>query len=494
MKFFSKFARKLFGGSSTEHAAPATADSRTSAKRVIPHDQHNIDRHRLDDNASKVVYRLTDSGHEGYLVGGCVRDLLMDLRPKDFDVATSASPEEAHELFRRSRLIGRRFKLLHVRFGREIIEVATFRASHDQPENDSGEKGRQSAAGMILRDNVYGTLAEDALRRDFTVNSLYYDLNDHSIIDFANGYEDMHKRTIRMIGDPGDRYREDPVRMLRAARFAAKLEFKIEPATAAPINELAPLLRNIAPARLFDESLKLFQSGHAERVYHLMQQYDLFEQLFPGPAAAIRNPQGYPVEELILNAFRNTDRRLRQRKSVTPAFLYAALLWYPMQQRMNQLLEDEQMPPLQALHEAANEIIGKQVRSTAIPRRFSTPIREIWEMQLRLPRHHGKRAERLTEHPRFRASYDLLLLRENSGEALDGLSTWWTEYQKENPVQRVYTEHRRDHDRDDKPRRRRRRTGDNNQGNNTGGHSNEHRNQDERGPRRNSNRRSESKD
>jgi len=463
MKFLSTFARKIFGSgtdSSASTSAPSSAAGtssrrQTHGKRVIPHTEHNIDRHRLDDNASKVVYRLTDAGHEGYLVGGCIRDMLLGQRPKDFDVATSAEPEKAHELFRRSRLIGRRFKLLHVRFGREIIEVATFRAGHDQAENGGGDKGRQSASGMLVRDNVYGTLEDDALRRDFTVNSLYYDLQDHSIIDFANGYDDLQARIIRMIGDPQERYREDPVRMLRAARFAGKLEFEIEPATAAPIRELAPLLRNIAPARLFDESLKLFQSGHAERVYHLMQEYNLFAQLFPQSAAAVENPQGYPVETLILNALRNTDRRIRQRKSVTPAFLYAALLWYPMQIRMNQLQKNDQMPPLQALHEAANEVIGQQVRSTAIPRRFSTPIREIWEMQLRLPRHQGKRAERLMEHPRFRAAYDLLLLRENSGEDLGGLSTWWTEYQKANPVQREHIQHRREGD-DRKPRRRRR--------------------------------------
>ncbi|MCV6588847.1 MAG: polynucleotide adenylyltransferase PcnB [Marinobacterium sp.] len=482
MNFLTRFARKLFGTQNTGHddrsdrtvpmannrqisATAPTAIIDQNGRRIIPHAVHKIDRHRLDDNASKVVYRLTDAGHEGYLVGGCIRDLLMGLRPKDFDVATSAEPEKAHELFRRSRLIGRRFKLLHVRFGREIIEVATFRAAHDQDEDNDSNKGRQSATGMLVRDNVYGSLADDALRRDFTVNSLYYDLKDHSIIDFAKGYDDLQARVIRMIGDPQERYREDPVRMLRAVRFAAKLDFEIETDTATPIRELAPLLRNIAPARLFDESLKLFQSGHAESVYQLMQQHNLFVQLYEQTARAVKKPQGYPVETLILNALRNTDRRIRQRKSVTPAFLYAALLWYPMQQRMNQLLEQEELPPLQALHEAANEVIAQQVKSTAIPRRFSAPVREIWELQLRLPRHQGKRAERLLEHPRFRAAYDLLVLRENSGEDLDGLSTWWTEYQKANPVQR---DHNRDRDRsrheqrnernqdERKPRRRRR--------------------------------------
>jgi poly(A) polymerase len=237
-----------------------------------------------------------------------------------------------------------------------------------------------------------------------------------------------------MIGDPAARYREDPVRMLRAVRFAAKLDFAIEPATAAPIRELAPLLRDIAAARMFDEVLKLLQSGHGVEAYQRMQTYGLFKQLFPEVQNAIeRGPDaGLPVEDLILRALRNTDRRLEQGKSVTPAFLFAALLWYPMQLRLNSLMKEGRMPPLPALHEAANEVIAAQIRHTAIPRRFSTPLREIWELQLRLPKRQGNRAERLMEHPRFRAAYDLLLLRESSGENLGGLSQWWTDYQSAN--------------------------------------------------------------
>lgn len=402
---------------------------------VISRDQHNIPRQHLDENALKVVHRLNDDGHEAYLVGGCIRDILLGLRPKDFDVATSATPEQAEELFRRSRLIGRRFKLVHVRFGRDVIEVATFRAGHDtEDRNEDGEGGRQAASGLILRDNVYGTLREDALRRDFTINALYYSAQDHSVHDFAGGYRDIGQRVIRMIGDPAARYREDPVRMLRAVRFAAKLDFAIEPATAAPIRELAPLLRDIAAARMFDEVLKLLQSGHGVEAYQRMQTYGLFKQLFPEVQNAIeRGPDaGLPVEDLILRALRNTDRRLEQGKSVTPAFLFAALLWYPMQLRLNSLMKEGRMPPLPALHEAANEVIAAQIRHTAIPRRFSTPLREIWELQLRLPKRQGNRAERLMEHPRFRAAYDLLLLRESSGENLGGLSQWWTDYQTAN--------------------------------------------------------------
>lgn len=401
-------------------------------RRSIAETEHRIPRQKLDDNAMKVVYRLLDEGYEAYLVGGCIRDLLLNKDPKDFDVATSAHPEQGEELFRRSRLIGRRFKLLHVRFGRELIEVATFRAGHDSEENN-GEHGRQAESGMILRDNVYGSIEEDALRRDFTINALYYSVGDHSILDFANGYRDIKKRQIRMIGDPETRYREDPVRMLRAARFAAKLGFDIEPGTAEPIHTLGPMLTRIAPARLFDEALKLLQSGHGEASLRQLKRFDLFRTLFPQTDAMLDSEE-YPVETLVENALGNTDRRLAQGKSVTPAFLFAALLWYPLQRRLKELLDQRDQPALQCLHQAANEVLSEQVRSTAIPRRFSTPVREIWELQQRLPR--KRRADQLVTHPRFRAAYDLLLLRETSGEDLGGLSQWWTDYQNADENQR----------------------------------------------------------
>jgi len=447
--------RRLFGRTATEQdTTPAQIDG-SGKRRLISEDEHKIPRRNLNDAAMKTAYHLQDEGYEGYLVGGCIRDLLLKKRPKDFDVATNATPEQAHALFRRSRLIGRRFKLLHVRFGRDLIEVATFRASHDShPKNGDGEHGRQSDSGLILRDNVYGTIEEDALRRDFTVNALYYCPKDHCVYDFANGYNDLLNKTLRMIGDPAARYREDPVRMLRAARFAAKLDFNIEPASEAPIAELAYLLKDIAPARLFDEALKIFQSGHGVQSYHQLRKHNLMDPLFGQTNDCIENPGNYPVEKLVLNALSNTDRRLQQNKSVTPAFLFAALLWYPMQRRMEQL-QKEGMHSVPAMHEAANQVIGMQIRQTAIPRRFSTPIREIWELQLRLPRRQGKRAERLVEHPRFRAAYDLLLLRENSGEDLDGLAKWWTDYQTNNPQSRNTMT--RDLGADDLPRKRRRR-------------------------------------
>lgn len=430
-----------------------SASAEQTGRRVIQQDEHNIPRRHLNDAAMKVAYHLQDEGYQGFLVGGCIRDLLLDKRPKDFDVATDAHPEQAHELFRRSRLIGRRFKLLHVRFGRDLIEVATFRASHDSEKQDC-EHGRQNDSGMITRDNVYGTIEEDAIRRDFTVNALYYCPKDHTIHDFTGGYTDLQNKTLRIIGEPDARYREDPVRMLRAARFAAKLDFNIEPASAEPIHRLAPLLNDIAPARMFDEVLKVFQSGHGVASFNQTRHYGLFAPLFSQTEACLNDPQGMPVETLIRNALSNTDRRLQQGKSVTPAFLFAAFLWYPLAQRMQQL-QQEGLHPLPALHEAANQVIGAQVRQTAIPRRFSTPIREIWELQLRLSRRQGKRADRLMEHPRFRAAYDLLVLRENSGEELNGLGEWWTNYQDSNPG--VRAEMNRQTSAEEKPKRRRRR-------------------------------------
>ncbi len=444
----------------TPAPSPGKVELPLGQRREIPESEHRIPRQALDDNAMKVVYRLLDDGFEAFLVGGCIRDILLGKQPKDFDVATSAHPEQAEELFRRARLIGRRFKLLHVRFGREVIEVATFRASHDSGDND-GEHGRQAESGLILRDNVYGTIEEDALRRDFTVNALYYCVRDHCIYDFANGYRDIKARKLRMIGDPAARYREDPVRMLRAARFAAKLGFEIEQGTAEPIHQLGPMLQKIAPARLFDEALKLLQTGHGEASLRQLRRFNLLRYLFP-QTDELLDSEEFPVEPLVINALRNTDRRLAQDKSVTPAFLFAALLWYPMQKRYQELLDEGAGAPLQCLHEAANEVLSQQVRSTAIPRRFSVPVREIWELQLRLPR--TNRANQLVGHPRFRAAYDLLVLREQSGEPLQGLSQWWTDYQSADEAHRTEMQQRShgasEHDAQEgeaAPRKRRRR-------------------------------------
>lgn len=403
----------------------------TNGVSIIARQEHPISRKDINDHALKVLYRLKDAGYESYLVGGCVRDMLLSKHPKDFDVATEATPEQVNKLFRNSRLIGRRFRLVHVRFGREIIEVATFRASHDSQDNQDNTLGHQSEHGILLRDNVYGSVHDDALRRDFTVNALYYSINDFGIHDHTSGMEDLQQRKLRMIGEPYQRYREDPVRMLRAIRFAAKLEFTMAEETEAPIRELAPLLEQIPSARLFDEVLKLFMSGHAVTTFYLLREFNLFAPLFPATSFLLDSEQGKPsstVEPLILAALKNTDKRIKQGKTVTPAFLYAAMLWHPMQNRLDELRK-QGMPVLPALHQAAQEITVGQNQATSIPKRFSIPMREIWDIQYRLPRRFGRRAEQIVQQPRFRAGYDFLLLRETSGEDLEGLGDWWSRYQ-----------------------------------------------------------------
>ena len=406
-----------------------------SQPQIIARDQHQISRREISDSALKVLYRLKDAGYESYLVGGCVRDAQLGKHPKDFDVATEAHPEEVHDLFRNSRLIGRRFKLVHVRFGREIIEVATFRASHRAEHNDDQQHGKQSDSGLILRDNVYGTVEEDAMRRDFTVNALYYTVHDFTVHAYAGGWQDLHERRLRLIGDPEERYREDPVRMLRAIRFAAKLEFTLDPATEAPIKPLAHLLKDIPAARLHEEVLKLFLSGQGETTFAMLRHFNLFEPLFPATHQLLESEAGELAEQLIIQALRNTDARLKRGKSVTPAFLYAAMLWHPMQQVLARL-KKQGVPPIPALHQASQEIHQSQSRASSIPRRFAGTMRDIWELQYRLPRRNGKRAEQLIEHPRFRAAYDFLLMREASGEDLDGLGQWWTDYQQARGEQR----------------------------------------------------------
>jgi poly(A) polymerase len=397
-----------------------------SGPNIITRDHHSISRRDISDNALKVLYRLKDAGYQAFLVGGGVRDILLGTQPKDFDIATDAHPEQVHKLFRNSILIGRRFRLVHVRFGREIIEVATFRASHLDSQNSN--QAKQADSGMLLRDNVYGTVDEDAMRRDFTINAMYYNIKGFAIHDFAGGIKDMQDRNIRMIGDPQARYREDPVRMLRAIRFAAKLDFDIDPNTAEPMHNLGHLLEPIPAARMFEEVLKLLLSGNGEQTYYLLRDFDLFKYLFPATDAAIEadTSEDFQVEDFVILALRNSDERIAQGKSVTPAYLFAALLWHPLQQRLSKITN---MPPIPAMHQAAQDVILQQVKCTSIPRRFSTPMKEIWDMQLRLPRRHGNRAAELVENKRFRAAYDFVLLREASGEQLENLGEWWTEYQ-----------------------------------------------------------------
>ena len=396
--------------------------------QVLGNRQHSVTRASISRNAVMVVERLQQAGYQAYAVGGCVRDLLLGIPPKDFDVATNATPEQVRAEFRNARVIGRRFRLVHVHFGREIIEVATFRASHDSDEAADGNRALRHESGRILRDNVYGTLEDDAQRRDFTINALYFDPVTERILDYACGVPDIRNRLVRLIGDPRQRYLEDPVRMLRAVRFAAKLDFEIEKHSAAPIRELAPLLRDIPAARLFEEVLKLFLGGRAVRTFELLLHYDLFAPLFPATAQALRDNPEY-TGKLIRQALANTDERIRIGKPVTPAFLFAALLWPALPARV---MEQQQrgLPPIPAMQEAAHDLIAEQCRRIAVPKRFTLPIREIWDMQERLPRRQGKRADALLENPRFRAGYDFLLLRESAGEQTGGLGDWWTRYQE----------------------------------------------------------------
>ena len=401
---------------------------------MINKSQHSLQRSQFSRHAVGIVDRLQAAGYQAYLVGGCVRDMLLGITPKDFDVATSATPEQVRAEFRNARIIGRRFKLVHVHFGREIIEVATFRAHHSDEDEGDSHRSSHNASGRILRDNVYGTLEDDAQRRDFTVNALYYDPVSERILDYANGMPDVRNRLLRLIGDPVHRYQEDPVRMLRAVRFAAKLNFGIEKHTVQPIRELAPMLRDIPPARLFEECLKLFLSGHGAIAFEMLVDLHLFEPLFPGSSHALEERPSY-THTLISNALMNTDLRVKQGKPVTPAFLFAAMLWPALPGRAL-YLQSQGVPPIPAMNQAAHDLIAEQCQRIAIPKRFTLPIREIWDMQERLPRRSGKRADMLLDNPRFRAGYDFLLLRESAGEETEELGQWWTDYQDANDSER----------------------------------------------------------
>lgn len=391
-------------------------------QQIFSQDHHSIRASAIGVNALKVVKRLTSCGYLAYLVGGSVRDLLLGTHPKDFDVATDAHPDEVKHLFRNSRLIGRRFRIVHVKFGREIIEVATFRAHHDR---DTHQRNH-SKTGLILDDNVYGSFQEDMQRRDFTINALYYQADEGAVYDQVGGMADLQSKTIRLIGEPETRYREDPVRMLRAIRFAAKLDFSIAPESNRPIKRLAFLLQDVSPARLFDEVLKLLMMGKAEKTFILLRDHGLLEWLFPDSARCLDSLS----ESLIIAALQSTDRRIREELPVTPAFVYAALLWAPLS-RQSQLLQEQGLTPLASLHAAAVKVINKQQMFTSIPRRISVPMKEIWELQLRLPRRGGQQALTLLSHKRFRAAYDFLLLREIAGEDLNDLGNWWTQFQQQ---------------------------------------------------------------
>ncbi len=478
---------------------------------VIPRAEHPISRSAISPNALKVLYRLKEAGYQAFLVGGAVRDLLLGVTPKDFDVATDALPEDVRRLFRNCRLIGRRFRLAHVHFGQEIIEVATFRAaaapereegdeqvpereadidaeadadledagelvaeaeardeadesemraeaeSHatPAPEDDSAASlarqappaARRAAfeveelpasiddehravdrTGRILRDNIYGTIDEDVWRRDFAANALYYNIDDFSIWDFVGGVADVQARRMRLIGDPETRYREDPVRMLRAVRFAAKLGFTLDPHTEAPVERLAPLLDGVPAARLFDETLKLFLSGYGAVSYRLLKHYRLFEHLFPQSAAAMRMAPYAYAEEMLELGLANTDARVAAGKPVTPTFLFAILLWGALLRELNERHAGS-APDTMTLMQACDAVLKAQQPRVSIPRRFSAPMRELLMLQPRFNRRSGVKSLSLLQHPRFRAAYDFLMLRAQAGVADPEIAQWWTDVQ-----------------------------------------------------------------
>lgn len=385
-------------------------------KRVIPASGHVITREKISNNAWKVLLRLQNAGYSAYLVGGGIRDLLLELEPKDFDIATDATPDQIRELFYNCRLIGRRFRLAHIHFGREIIEVATFRAGHGMVTSQHGH-------GMIVQDNVYGKIDEDVLRRDFTVNALYYNVADFSLVDFVGGVRDLSKRRLRLIGDPVTRYKEDPVRMLRAIRFAAKLDFKIESGTAKPIKKVAGLLKNVPAARLFEEYNKLFLSGQAVKTYHLLREYRLLEYMFPGIITSVW------LQQLIDLALYNTDLRVQTGQSVAPAFLFAVLYWGIMLQRFQELSQTG-VPEFVAYQQAIDHTLRTRQQVIAMPRRFLGMIDEMWQIQLRFVRcSTAQHVDKLYELQRFRAGYDLLLLRSTAGDQnIVEIARWWQAY------------------------------------------------------------------
>lgn len=406
--------------------AAAAAPARVQL-RVFSRDQHGISRRNISNGALRVLYRLNEAGYEAFLVGGAVRDLLLGGHPKDFDIATNATPEQVRGLFRNCRLIGRRFRLAHVVFGQEIVEVATFRGIGEE-----GNVDRHVVDGRIVRDNVYGSIEEDAIRRDFRVNALYYNISDFSVRDYVGGMADLEKKELHLIGEPELRYREDPVRMLRAVRLAAKLGFRIDDSAEQPFSRLGQLLCDAAPARLFDESLKLFLSGCGLASFRELDRSGLLQFVFPSTATALRRQHGDEFRRFVEHGLANTDQRVQAGKSVTPAFLFAVLLWGGVRERAERAITSGS-DVLSAWSHAADAVIQEQTARVAIPRRFSLVMEEIWALQPRFDQRVKKRVMRLLSHPRFRAAFDFLVVRSEADPALAELAQWWEQVQTTDP-------------------------------------------------------------
>ena len=408
----TKFLGRVFSGRMFKSAKP----------RIIPMADHGITRERIGNCALRTCDASQEAGYAAFVVGGAVRDLILGRAPKDFDVATNATPEEVRGIFRRSRIIGRRFRIVHVLCGRDLVEVTTFRGPADVADASHQVEDEH---GRLLRDNVWGDQAQDATRRDFTINALFYDPSREEIWDYHGGVADLKSKRLRVIGDPAQRYREDPVRMLRAARFAASCGLEMDAATRKPVKSLAPLLANVPAARLFDEMLKLLLCGHAAECVKRLRKEGLHHGLLPMLDVILEQPMG---ERFVMLALKNTDTRIRTGKTISPAFLFAALLWHEVLAEWKKI-QARGVSPVPALHEAMDDVLNQQTEQLAIPRRYSSDMKELWVMQPRFEQRAGQRPYRLLEQPRFRAAYDFLLLRCESGEVEKSLGDWWTSFQ-----------------------------------------------------------------
>ena len=408
----TKFLGRVFSGRMFKSAKP----------RIIPMADHGITRERIGNCALRTCDALQEAGYAAFVVGGAVRDLILGRAPKDFDVATNATPEEVRGIFRRSRIIGRRFRIVHVLCGRDLVEVTTFRGPADVADASHQVEDEH---GRLLRDNDWGDQAQDATRRDFTINALFYDPSREEVWDYHGGVADLKSKRLRVIGDPAQRYREDPVRMLRAARFAASCGLEMDAATRKPVKSLAPLLANVPAARLFDEMLKLLLCGHAAECVKRLRKEGLHHGLLPMLDVILEQPMG---ERFVMLALKNTDTRIRTGKTISPAFLFAALLWHEVLAEWKKI-QARGVSPVPALHEAMDDVLNQQTEQLAIPRRYSSDMKELWVMQPRFEQRAGQRPYRLLEQPRFRAAYDFLLLRCESGEVEKSLGDWWTSFQ-----------------------------------------------------------------
>ena len=390
--------------------------------------KHRIDQEKISKHALSVISQLNKEGFEAYLVGGCVRDLLSKSVPKDFDISTNAHPQDVRKIFRNSRIVGKRFQIVHVRFQREIIEVSTFR------KQDPEVSENQSDSGMILRDNAFGSLEEDSRRRDFGINAIYYNPISKQLIDLQGGIEDISRRLIRSIGPVDLRLREDPVRMLRAIRISEKLGFELATDVREAIRLAAHLIQDVSPARLFEESLKMFMGGQGAKIFLKLKELDVLKWIFPTNDSSLK---AFNLDLLVTRALESTDDRVLKSMPITPAFIYASILWYPFLSERSRYIKELGLNNYDASNEAASSVLSKQQLITSIPRRFSTPVKEIWFLQFRLNSRFGKKPVRTIQHKRFRAAYDFLLIREAAGEKTGDLGNWWTNYQAASDEERL---------------------------------------------------------